>query len=497
MKLTGAILEGFVKTLLLPKFDGAAPVPECHREWWDACCSDYKFVAIAAPRGSAKSTAITHAYTLAKVVFREAKFVIIVSDTEAQSILFLNDLKKEMMENEDLRALFGIKELIKDAETDIIVEFNDGHQARLMAKGSEQKLRGLKWNHSRPDLIICDDMENDELVMNRDRRIKFQRWFSSALLPVRSDKGIIRIVGTILHTDSLLASFMPKERDKDTRQRHLKTYSVKPSSWLALKYKAHDADYSHLLWAEKQTEQDLKAIRQIYELKGQLDLYSQEYLNNPIDESNQHFRKSDLLAMTDADMERRLVYYITSDLAVTIKQTSDHSVFIVWGVDSDGYVHVKHLVRGRMDALEIADTYFMLVKLYDPVMVVTEKGAIANSILPGLLKKMDDDNLYFRFELLPSNVDKLQRSQAIRLRARAGKVKINKKADWYDAFEEELLRFPRSEQDDQVDAFSLIGQTLNKFYEAPTDEEAAKEEEDEDFVKSGFYNEGREEQTGY
>ena len=497
MRLTGAILEGFVKTLLLPKFDGAAPVPECHREWWDACCSDHKFVAIAAPRGSAKSTAITHSYTLAKVVFRESRFVIIVSDTEAQSILFLNDLKKEMMENEDLRALFGIQELVKDSETDIIVQFNDGHQARLMAKGSEQKLRGLKWNHQRPDLIVCDDMENDELVMNRDRRIKFQRWFSSALLPVRSDKGIIRMVGTILHTDSLLAGFMPVERDKDTVTRNLKVYSTKPSGWLALRYKAHDPDYSHLLWPEKQSEQDLRNIRKIYEAKGQLDLYSQEYLNNPIDESNQHFRKSDLLAMTDADMERRMVHYITSDLAVTIKQTSDHSVFMVWGVDSDGYVHVKHIVRARMDALEIADTYFSLAKLYDPVMVVTEKGAIANSILPGLEKKMHDENFYFRFELLPSTVDKLQRSQAIRLRARAGKVKINKKADWYDAFEEELLRFPRSEKDDQVDAFSLIGHTLNKFYEAPTELEASREQEDEDFMRTGGNDLGRDSITGY
>ena len=63
----------------------------------------------------------------------------------------------------------------------------------------------------RPGLIVGDDMENDEIVMNRDRRLKFKRWFYGALLPALSDKGKIRLVGTILHLDSLLENLMPKD----------------------------------------------------------------------------------------------------------------------------------------------------------------------------------------------------------------------------------------------------------------------------------------------
>jgi predicted phage terminase large subunit-like protein len=470
-------------------------------EWWDLCCSDHKYVAIAAPRGFAKSTSITHAFTLAKLLFRESMFIIIISDTEYQSSLFLNAIKTELMENEALRAMFGVDSLTKDTETDVIVRFNDGHEVRLIAKGSEQKLRGLKWGSKRPDLVICDDLENDELVMNDDRRKKFKKWFMSAVVPILSDSGVIRVVGTILHADSLLEGFMPKLRDQYTVVTPLKEYATKYRGWVGVKYKAHDGTLpetaKHFLWEAKQDREKLTRLRESYVDQGTPEIYAQEYLNNPIDDSMRHFKKSDLIDLTADDKEKKLNYYITMDLAVTLKQSADWSVFIVWGVDDQGIVHVRHIIRQRMDSLEIVDTIFSLVKMYDPSLVVTEKGIIANSILPAIVRRMSEDDVYFQFELLPSTVDKLQRSQAIRLRARAGKVKIDKRADWYGDFEEELLQFPRGLKDDQVDAFSLIGHVLNKFWEAPTPKEEEDMEYERELEESGNLFMGRNNLTGY
>jgi hypothetical protein len=96
-----------------------------------------------------------------------------LSGTEAQAILFLNDLKNELKDNDQYSyALLGLSSFSKDAETDIIVEMQDGHRFRVMAKGAEQQLRGAKWAAKRPDLIICDDIEEDECVINKDRREK-------------------------------------------------------------------------------------------------------------------------------------------------------------------------------------------------------------------------------------------------------------------------------------------------------------------------------------
>ncbi len=254
------------------------------------CCSKHPFVAIAAPRGHAKSTAITHTYTLACICMRERNFVLIVSDTEAQSKLFLNDIKKELIDNEDLVNVFQIKGLVKDSETDFIIEFHDGHQARVVAKGSEQKLRGLKWLGKRPDLIICDDLENDEIVMNDDRRKKFRSWFLSALVPCRSANGVIRYVGTILHMDSQLERLMPNPKRQRCTITDLSIKNTKQEYWYSAKYKAHNADFSHILWPTRWPQEKLERERAMYVSQGEGEKYSQEYLNVPLDESNAHFR---------------------------------------------------------------------------------------------------------------------------------------------------------------------------------------------------------------
>ncbi len=164
MKLTSDVIQGFISSILSNRFDGRAASPDFHRECWDLCTGPDKFVAIAAPRGHAKSTAVTLGYGLATLLFRERKFMLLVSDTEAQASLFLGTFKQELQENAELVELFSLKrnekglvQFIKDTETDIIVECVDGHRFRIIAKGAEQKLRGLIWNGSRPDIIMCDD----------------------------------------------------------------------------------------------------------------------------------------------------------------------------------------------------------------------------------------------------------------------------------------------------------------------------------------------------
>lgn len=50
-KLTKEIVEGFATSCLTKYYDEASQFADFHREWWDLCCSDDKFVAICAPRG--------------------------------------------------------------------------------------------------------------------------------------------------------------------------------------------------------------------------------------------------------------------------------------------------------------------------------------------------------------------------------------------------------------------------------------------------------------
>ena len=120
MELTADLIHGFAGSMLAKRYDGATPTPQCHLQWWDLCAKKDPLVAIAAPRGHGKSTAITHAYTLSAMLFRHKRFGVIVSDTETQAVNFLNDIKSELRDNEDLIELFGVKGFKKDTETDII-----------------------------------------------------------------------------------------------------------------------------------------------------------------------------------------------------------------------------------------------------------------------------------------------------------------------------------------------------------------------------------------
>lgn len=511
--LDSAVLEGFVNSVLASRFDQPAPTPNCHREWWDLCTGKDRFVAIAAPRSFAKSTAITHCYTLGALLFRERRFALIVSDTETQAVLFLQDLKKEIQDNEDLIKLFRIKrddkgkvQLIKDSESDFIVECDDGWQFRIMAKGAEQKVRGLKWGSKRPDLIICDDLENDEIVLSKDRREKFRKWFYGALLPCRSDNGIVRVVGTILHMDSLLERLMAETQLSVVRKpkllihEELKEYTDYKLPWRSVKYRAHNSDFSALLWADKRNKEWLVSERNKYVDMGLPEIYSQEYLNVPIDESTSYFRKADFIGMKEDDKARTKKYYITADLAISEDERADYSVFTVGGFDSDGLLHVVHSIRERLDGKEIIDIVMQLQKRYDPEAFGIEEGQISKSLGPFLRDLMVRSNRYIN--LIPMkhlSKDKMTRARSIQARMRASAVKFDKDAPWYQPLEDECLRFPRDKHDDQVDALAYLGLLIDRMIDAPTPKEEEKDQWDLEMAElnANSLNDGRSAMTGY
>jgi predicted phage terminase large subunit-like protein len=500
MPLTAETINGFSGALLQSSYDEAVASPPCHLEWWELMCDKHPFVAIAAPRGHGKTTAVSGAYVLANVLFREKSYVLIVSDTVSQAIQFLGDLKNQLNNNERIRSLFKIKEFVKDAEDDVIVACEDGHFFRIQAKGSEQKVRGLKWNGKRPDLIVCDDLENDEIVMNKERREKFRNWFSKALLPCRSASGIVRYVGTILHTDSMLERLMPKQYDKKTIVEPLKIWTTKRETWKSVKYRAHSDDFKHILWPERWPREKLMLERQFNIDQGHPENYSQEYLNIPIDESFSYFRRNDFLPATKQDKDMKLNYYITVDLAISKEDHADYSVFLVSGIDENRRLHIVDVVRARLDGMEIVDTLLELEKAFKPEVIGIEEMQVSKAIGPFLREEMVRRNVFPNIvPLKHGGKDKIARARSIQGRLRAHTVRFDKEGDWYQEFEDEVCTFPRGKHDDQVDAFAYLGLLLDKVLEAPTLNEIEEEEylnELQEYESDAGAN-GRNQYTGY
>ena len=484
IKLDAKHIEGFTKGLLATKYDNPKPVPPFHLEMWESCISDEPKVAIAAPRAHAKSTAITHAFILAMVCFKIKKFVLLVSDTEGQAAEFLGDIKSELTGNNDLRATFNIKNVLKDTETNIIVQFADGGKFRIVAKGSMQKVRGLKWGGKRPDLIVCDDIENDELVMNSERRDKFQRWFMNALMPCGSDTCWVRVVGTILHLDSMLQRLLEAK------------------TWKHLFYEAHNPDFSEILWPEQWPKERLLAKREEYLEQNNPEGYAQEYLNRPVAIENAFFNPDyfyDFERDDDKALLPNLEYYAAADFAISEKERSDYTAIVVCGVDPKGFVYVVDAKRGRWDSDRIIEELLATNKHFKPNLFTFETAKIDKAIGPFLEREMRKQRNYLNIHKETPTQSKTARAKSIQGMHKSGSIKYDKKASWYPDFESELLTVadsgPRGKNDDFFDAFAYVGLTINMYYEAQSDEEL--EDEEYESLFEDMHDMGRNHTTGY
>lgn len=194
--LTADLIESFAGTFISPKYDQQCPTPKFHREAWALYASDVQAAMVIAPRDHAKSTALSMIFILASVLFRVSDYVILVGSTEDGAAEQLGNITEELLENEDLIREFGVKKFLRTATTDVICEMADGYRFRILARGAEQRIRGRLWKGKRPNLLVCDDAEDDEQVLNADRRRKFRVWFFRAAKQALSKSGKIRVHGT-------------------------------------------------------------------------------------------------------------------------------------------------------------------------------------------------------------------------------------------------------------------------------------------------------------
>lgn len=484
--INAEVIEGFTLGMLAAKYDNPKPIPPFHKEMWELCTSSHSKVAIAAPRGHAKSTAITHAYILAMMLFRVKRFCLLVSDTEGQAVEFLGDIKAELESNEALKATFKIKRMIKATETNVICEMDDGHRFRIQAKGSEQKVRGLKWAGKRPDLIVGDDLENDEIVMNPERREKFRRWFMNALVPCGSDTCWIRVVGTILHLDSMLQRLL---EDK---------------TWKHLFYEAEDGNFQNPLWPEQYSSERLKQIYEAYKAQGDPEGYAQEYRNRPVAIENAFFNPDYFFDFERDSKGKRLLpnleYYAAADFAISEKERADFTVIIVGGMDEHGILHIVDVRKFKEDSEGIIRELLTTQKMWKPHIFTFETEKIDKAIGPFLEREMLRTGTYLNINLMtPMKSSKTARARSIQAMHKAGAIKYDKEASWYPDFESELLMVsesgPRGKHDDMFDAFAYLGLTINQFWEAASAQELEDEEYEETLEE--FHSMGRCAETGY
>lgn len=238
-----------------------------------------RFLAVAAPRGSAKSTIICFLNPIHAITFKQKRHIIIVQNTYAKACGSLETIKSEFRDNQMLKKDFGI-EISKDAAGDSVFIHPDGFKTRVLCKGAEQlgSIRGEKFGAYRPDLILVDDLEADEQCANREVREALLERYKDALEPsIDPDTGCIHVVGTILHEDSLMRKLITIGIFKQYRKLLYKARYVGKVSGKTLS-----------LWPERWTVEQLNEME-----REEPSKFAKEYQNDPISGMMSNFDKSD------------------------------------------------------------------------------------------------------------------------------------------------------------------------------------------------------------
>ena len=326
--------------------------------------------AIAAPRGHAKSTVMSLQNVLHAALFGYKRYILLVSDTEAQAVSFLDAIKNELETNERILADFGEQPGKKTWKTSSILLANG---CRIDAAGSGQKLRGRRNHERRPDLILCDDIENDEGVRTAEQRDKLAAWFYKAVCKSGDRYTDILMIGTVLHHDALLARVLKNPGFQSRTYRAILSDSASPlwDDWEALytdladpkrERTAHAFFYRHrkemltgacVLWPEKLSYYDLRVMR----LAEGESAFQSEMLNQPVNPDDCLFSPQWFRFYNPAELDfraPRFRFYGYCDPSLGKSAQRDYSAIVPLAVDGDSgtaYVYDADLARRHPDRI--------------------------------------------------------------------------------------------------------------------------------------------------
>ena len=424
----------------------------------------HQFLVIAAPRGSSKSTLLEFLTPLHKIIFRKKRFIVVISNTYKKASTALDNMKKEIKDQPRIKQDYNIL-ITRDAEGDSIFRWGDGFETRVLCKGADQigSLRGEKFGAYRPDLIILDDVEDDEMVRNSERRIELQELFDQVLMFLGDSMTQIIVIGTILHDDSLLAKLVNKDNYKQFKK---------------LFYQGRTTDKKGnpcSLWEQKWTLGDLKALEQADPVA-----FAKEIQNDPVSGLMEKFKKEDLRYWT-IDNQIAILFGregevvskfalsdckagIACDLAWAEKRESDFTAiipgFLTPNCDLlvDDYICEKGMKPDAIEEILFSMEQRLRAITGSAVPIGFEKAQLEKVIKWLLGQAMRKRNHYLLLKDLMWDADKITRI-VTRLQPRYAQHAIYHKRGMGE-LEHQLLRIPSGTHDDLVDCLQGLVQLL-------------------------------------
>lgn len=339
-------------------------------------------VAIAAPRGHAKSTNITFKDPLHAILYRYKHYILILSDSSEQAESFVGDLRSELEDNIAIREDFGD---LKGDRYWTNAGFLTSTGTKVEGIGSGKKIRGRRHKQWRPDLILLDDVENDTNINTPEQRRKLANWFDKAVSSAGAGYTDILYVGTVLHYDSLLCKVMAKPDYRSVKYQAVVSWAEDDALWEQWRqiytdlgnpahqedakafYTAHEAEMlrgTEVLWEAKNSYYKLMTIK----ISLGDAAFNSEYQNDPLDPSSCLFSEETMTFYDDAPpdfSDRRFAFFGSNDPSLGKNARADTSSLFALALDTATgllYVVEADIARRKPDRI-IVDAIQMELRL--------------------------------------------------------------------------------------------------------------------------------------
>ena len=421
-------------------------------------------LAIAAPRGEAKSTLVSQLFTLYCLVAQKKRYALIVMDSIDQAYPMLEAIKVELEFNQRLRVDFpeiAGQGRVWQAAT-IVTKANQ----KVQVAGSGKKLRGLRHGAYRPDLVVLDDIENDEQVRSPEQRDKLHDWLKKTVLPLGAagDKLDVVYIGTILHYDSVLNRTLSSKAWKTAKFKALIRQPDDMSLWDKWEdfYLNEGEAVADAFYYQNKSAMDKGAVvswaaRPILTLmkiraRDGHATFDSEYQNDPLSSDDAMFANA-LTYWTELPGE--LVYFGALDPSLGKAGASrDPSAILVGGYHREtGKLYViEAQVKKRLPDLIIEDVIRMQ-KQYQCQRWFVETVQFQEFLKDELVKRSAQRGIPVPATATKPNTDKMLRIESLQPHMANGLILLHSSQATLIS---QLRHFPKADHDDGPDALEML-----------------------------------------
>jgi predicted phage terminase large subunit-like protein len=297
------------------------------------------------------------------------------------------------------------------------------------------------------DLIIIDDPLKPDEALSESQRKSVNSWYDNSLLSRLNDKtkGCIIVTMQRLHQDDLVGHVLEQE---GWEVLSLPAMADEPESHLirsALGQRTVHRAAGEPLHAARESVAILQGIRRTI---GEYNFASQ-YQQSPIPHGGAIVKSNWLRYCEPAAWPKSFTKIIQSwDTANKATEFSDFSVCTTWGV-KDGCFYLLDVFRQRLEYPDLKRAVIEQRQRFTANKVLVEDKASGTQLIQEL-KRAGERNIEPCAP--PPGMDKTMRLYAQTTAFEAGLVVLPKYAPWLADYTKELLGFPGSKYDDQVDS---------------------------------------------